>query len=65
VARVAEMIGRHDIHIESLGQEPHLSKDELSLGITVDPVSEPVICCAVDAANSFVFVLRPVVLAPH
>jgi homoserine dehydrogenase len=62
VARVAEVIGRHDIHIESLGQEPRVSKDELSLGITVEPVSEPVICRAVDAINTFAFMLRPVLL---
>jgi homoserine dehydrogenase len=62
VARVAEVIGRHDIHIESLGQEPRVSKEELSLGITVEPVSEPVICRAVDAINTFVFMLRPVLL---
>jgi homoserine dehydrogenase len=62
VARVAEVIGRHDIHIESLGQEPRVSKDDLSLGITVEPVSEPVICRAVDAINTFVFLIRPVLL---
>jgi glycine cleavage system regulatory protein len=62
VARVAEVIGRHDIHIESLGQEPRVSNEELSLGITVESVSEPVICRAVDAINTFVFMVRPVLL---
>ena len=62
VARVAEVIARHDIHIESLGQEPRVSKDELSLGITVEPVSEPLIRRAVDAINAFVFMVRPVLL---
>ena len=62
VARVAEVAAQHDIHIESLGREPRVSKDELSLGITVEPVSEPVIRRAVDAINAFVFMLRPVLL---
>ncbi len=62
VACVAEAIGRHDIHIESLGQEPRQSKDELSLSITIDPVSEPLICRAVDEINALAFMLRPVLL---
>lgn len=62
VACVAEVIGRHDIHIESLGQEPRESKDELSLSITIDPVSEPLICRAVDEINALAFMLRPVLL---
>src|SRR5580704_16140641 len=36
VASVAEVIARYDIHLESLGQEPPVPKDELSLGITVE-----------------------------
>jgi homoserine dehydrogenase len=62
VARVAEVIAPHDIHIESLGQEPRVSKDELSLGITVEPVSEPLICRTVDAINTLAFMVRPVLL---
>jgi len=62
VARVAEIINRLDIHIESLGQEPRVSEDGLSLGITVEPVSEPLICRAVNEINAFVFMLRPVLL---
>lgn len=62
VARVAEVIARHDIHIESLGQEPRESKDELSLSITVDPVSEPLICRAVDEINALAFMLKTVLL---
>ena len=62
VARVAEVIARHDIHIESLGQEPRVSKDELSLGITVEPVSEPLICRAVDEINALVFMVGPLLL---
>ena len=62
VARVAEVIARHDIHIESLGQEPRVLEHGLSLGITVEPVSEPLICRAVDEINAFAFMLRPVLL---
>ena len=62
VARVAEVINRLDIHIESLGQEPRMSKDELSLGITVEPASEPLICRAMAAINAFEFMVRPVLL---
>jgi homoserine dehydrogenase len=62
VARVAEVFARYDIHIESLGQEPRVSKDELSLGITVEPVSEPLICRTVHAINAFEFMIRPVLL---
>jgi homoserine dehydrogenase len=62
VARVAEVINRLDIHIESLGQEPRTSKDELSLGITTEPVSEPLISRAVNAINAFEFMVRAVLL---
>jgi|HubBroStandDraft_6_1064221.scaffolds.fasta_scaffold01122_9 homoserine dehydrogenase len=62
VASVAEVIARYDIHLESLGQEPRVSKDELSLGITVEPVSEPFICRAVDEINALQFITRPVLL---
>jgi homoserine dehydrogenase len=62
VARVAEVFARYDIHIESLGQEPRVSKDELSLGITVEPVSEPLICRTVHAINAFEFMIGPVLL---
>jgi homoserine dehydrogenase len=62
VARIAEVFARHDIHIESLGQEPRVSKDELSFGIIIEPVSEPLICRTVDAINAFKFMLRSVLL---
>ncbi len=62
VARVAEIIARHDVHIESLGREPRVSKDELSLGITVEPVSEPLICRAVDEINASEFMMKPLLL---
>jgi homoserine dehydrogenase len=62
VARVAEIIARHDINIDSLEQEPHLPKDRVSFVITVEPVSEPTIRRAVEAINSFEFMVEPVLL---
>src|SRR5271167_1059077 len=62
VARVAEAIAGHDIHIESLGQEPRVSQDEVSIGITVEPVSEPLMRRALDAINAFTFMIRPALL---
>jgi len=60
VARVAEVIARHDINIDSLEQQPHLPKDRVSFVVTVEPVSEPTIRAAVDAINTFKFMLEPV-----
>jgi homoserine dehydrogenase len=62
VARVAEAIARHEINIDSLEQEPHLPKDRVSFVITVEAVSEPTIRAAVDAINSFEFMVEPVLL---
>jgi homoserine dehydrogenase len=62
VARVAEIIARHDINIDSLEQEPHMPKDRVSFVITVEPVSEPVIRSAVDVINAFEFMVEPVLL---
>jgi homoserine dehydrogenase len=62
VARVAEVIAREAINIDSLEQEPHLPKDRVSFVITVEPVSEPVIRRAVEAINSFAFMVEPVLL---
>ena len=62
VAGVADVIARYDIHLESLGQEPRVSKDELSLGITVEPVSEPFIGRAVAEINRLEFVTKPLLL---
>jgi predicted amino acid-binding ACT domain protein len=41
VARVADVIARHDINISTLEQEPHPPKHRVSFVITVEPVSEP------------------------
>ncbi len=62
VARVAEVIARHDINIDSLEQEPHMPKDRVSFVITVEPVSEPTIGAAVDTINTFEFMVEPVLL---
>jgi predicted amino acid-binding ACT domain protein len=62
VARVAEVIAHHDINIDSLEQEPQKPKDRVSFVITVEPVSEPTIRRAVDAINSFDFMVEPVLL---
>jgi homoserine dehydrogenase len=62
VARVAEVIARHDINIDSLEQEPHLPKDRVSFVITVEPVSEPTIRTAVEAIDAFEFMVEPVLL---
>jgi homoserine dehydrogenase len=62
VARVAEVIAHHDINIDSLEQEPQKPKDRVSFVITIEPVSEPTIRRAVDAINSFDFMVEPVLL---
>ena len=62
VARVTEVIARHDINIDSLEQEPHMPKNRVSFVITVEPISEPTIRAAVDAINTFEFMVEPVLL---
>ena len=61
VARLAELMAGHDIHIASLEQECH-KNNQSSLVITVEPVSEPVISHAVDAINGLDFMVEPVLL---
>jgi homoserine dehydrogenase len=62
VARVAEVIARENINIESLEQKPHASKDRVSFAITVEPVSEPVVQKAVSRIDAFDFMHEPVML---
>jgi homoserine dehydrogenase len=62
VARVAEVIAREEINIDSLEQEPHLPKDRVTFVITVEPISEPVIRRAIDTINAFEFMVEPVLL---
>jgi hypothetical protein len=61
VARLAELMAGHDIHIASLEQEGH-KNSQSSLVITVEPVSEPVISRAVDAINALAFMVEPALL---
>jgi homoserine dehydrogenase len=61
VARLAELMAGHDIHIASLAQECH-KNGQSSFVITVEPVSEPVISRAVDAINELEFMVEPVLL---
>lgn len=62
LARIAEMIAKEGINIDSVLQEPHMAKDALSFVITVEPVSEPVIQRAVAAINACDFLQSPVLL---
>jgi homoserine dehydrogenase len=62
VARVAEVIARHGINIDSLEQERHLPKERLSFVITVEKVAEPTIQRAIAVINAFEFMVEPVVL---
>jgi homoserine dehydrogenase len=62
VARVAEVIAREAINIDSLEQEPHLPKDRVTFVVTVEPVSEPVIRRAIETINAFDFMVEPVLL---
>ena len=62
LARVAEVIARRDIDIDSLEQDPHLPKERVPFVITEEPVSEPTIRAAVDAINAFEFMVEPILL---
>lgn len=62
VARVAELIAREDINIDSLEQKPHLPKERVSFAITVESVSEPRIRRAIETINNFDFMVEPVLL---
>jgi homoserine dehydrogenase len=62
VARLAELMARHDMHIASLEQESHNENGQSSLVVTVEPVSEPLIRRVVQAINDFEFVVDPVLL---
>lgn len=64
LARVAETIAQQHINIDSVIQEPHMAKERLSFVITLEPVSEGVVCRAVQAINKFDFMLEPVLVLP-
>ena len=61
LARVAEVVAREGINIEAVIQE-RSPKHRLSFVITVEPVSETVMCRALAAINAFDFMLEPVLL---
>jgi len=62
IARVAEVLARQGMNIDSVEQEPHSPKDRLSLFFTVEPVSEPKVRSALEIINAFGFMVEPVLL---
>jgi len=50
------------MNIDSVQQEPHSPKERLSLFITVEAVSEPVVRRALEKINRFEFMVEPVLL---
>jgi len=64
LARTAEAIADGGINIDSVIQEPHMAKDNLSFVITVEPVGEPTVQRVVEAINKFEFMKGPVLLLP-
>ena len=62
IARVAEVLAEKEINIDSVFQEPHMSKDRLSFVITVEPVLKATIQAAVKLINQFDFMKEPVLL---
>lgn len=64
LARTAEAIARAGINIDSVIQEPHMRKDNLSFVITLEPTGETKALEAVKAINQFEFMNQPVLLLP-
>lgn len=64
LARVAEAIAHEGINIDSVIQEPHLTKERLPFVITLEPVGECVVKRAAEAINRFEFMLEPVLVLP-
>jgi len=62
IARVAEVLAEKEINIDSVFQEPHMSKERLSFVITVEPVLKATIHAAVKLINQFDFMREPVLL---
>jgi homoserine dehydrogenase len=62
IARVAEVLAEKEINIDSVFQEPHMSKDRLSFVVTVEPVLKATIQTAVKLINQFDFMREPVLL---
>lgn len=64
IARVADVIARHDINIDSLEQEPRMPRGRVAFVITVEPASELTNRAAVDVINALEFMVEPVLLLP-
>lgn len=62
IARVAAVLGDLGVNIDSVLQEPHMSKERLSFVITVETVAESLIRTAVERINKFDFLTEPVLL---
>lgn len=62
IARVAEVLAEKEINIDSVFQEPHMSKERLSFVITVEPVLKATIQAAAKLINQFDFMKEPVLL---
>lgn len=62
LARTAEAIAHYGINIDSVIQEPHMPKDNLSFVITLEPVCEKTAREAVRVINQFEFMKEPVLL---
>lgn len=62
LARVADIIAAENMNIDSVIQEPHMDKADLSFVITVEPVCETSISHAVAAINKLEFMKQPVLL---
>ena len=62
IARVAEILSRDGMNIDSVQQEPHSPKTRLSLVFTIEPVSEPRVRGAIETTNAFEFMVEPVLL---
>jgi homoserine dehydrogenase len=64
LARVADTIAHEGINIDSVVQEPYVSKARLSFVVTLEPVGELTVNRAVQAINKFDFMLEPMLLLP-
>ncbi len=64
LARIAEAIAREGINIDSVLQEPHMAKENLSFVVTLEPVPANVVERAARAINQFDFMLEPILVLP-
>jgi homoserine dehydrogenase len=64
VAQVASAIAKQGANIDSVIQEPHLTKPRLSFVITIEPVAESAINAAIREINAMRFMIEPVLVLP-